>query len=73
MFKQGSVADEISRSMERELVAHQAERSHGFSKVSKAIELLGSTAALFAQAGMVEEEKEVIGVLESLVKEMEQQ
>lgn len=73
MFKQGSVADEISRSMERELVAHQAEQTHGFNKVAKAIELLGNTAVLFAQAGMVEEEKEVIGVLESLIKEMERQ
>lgn len=72
MFKQGSIADEISCSMERELVAHQAEKTHGFSKVAKAIELLGNTATLFAQAGMTEEEREVIGVLESLVKEMEQ-
>lgn len=72
MFKRGSVADEVSSIMEKELISRQAEQVHGLTKVAKAIELLGDAASLFAKAGMLEEEKEIVDVLGSLLHKMEQ-
>jgi hypothetical protein len=71
MFKQGSIADEICSSMEKELVSHQVEKQHGFSKVAKAADLLNAAATLFAEAGMSEEAEEITDVLERLANRLE--
>jgi hypothetical protein len=70
MFKQGSIADEVASSMERELMSLQTERSHGFQKVAKATDLLHAAAELFANAGMSEEAENTLGVIRSLEQQL---
>lgn len=67
MFKQASIEDEIYRSMEKQLVAHQTEEKQGLKKLAKAADLLQAAASIFEQAGMVEEAEEVTDVLRGFV------
>jgi hypothetical protein len=69
MFKYGSIEDEIYRSMEKQLVAEQVEKKHGFNKLAKAADYLNAAASLFEQAGMSQEAKETTMVLYSLAME----
>ena len=66
MFKIGSFEDEIFRSMEKTLVSHQVEKTHGFDKLAKAADLLNAAAQLFDKAGMHEEAAEITEVLQGL-------
>lgn len=66
MYKQGSVEDEIYRSMETTLVKNQVEDRHGFNKLAKAADLLNTAAVIFDQAGMYQESEEVVKVLQSM-------
>ncbi len=66
MFKTGSFEDEIFRSMEKTLVSHQVEKTHGFDKLAKAADLLNAAAQLFDKAGMHEEAAEITEVLQGL-------
>lgn len=66
MFKQGSCADEMFRSMEQFLVSNQAETHYGFSKIAKATDLLSLAASIFDEAGMQEEANDITKIIEGL-------
>ncbi len=68
MFKSGTIADEIYRSMGQNLVSNQTENNHGFDKLAKAIDYLNSAASIFEAAGMQEQADEIIEVLQELAK-----
>lgn len=70
MFKTASFEEEIYKSMEKSLVANQAEKSHGFNKLAKAAECLNAAAEIFDQAGMQTEAAEVTEVLQGLVEHL---
>lgn len=70
MFKNNSFEDEIYRSMERSLVKAQKEEQYGFDKLAKAIDYLNAAAAIFEQAGMVEEAHEITNVLSDLSSDL---
>lgn len=71
MFKQGSCENELFRSMEQVLVKNQADKaSHGLTKIAKAVDYLNEAAAIFEQAGMMEEAELVAQALQSLVKDL---
>ena len=71
MFNKISAADEIYRSMEQTLVKSQVENEHGFNRVATAVDLLNTAAAIFEQAGMLEEAAEITEVLQNLAKDIE--
>lgn len=73
MFKQGSVEDEIFRSMETSLVKNQVEDRHGFDKLAKAADLLSIAAEIFDNAGMFQESDEIAEILKSLSKDVNDQ
>ncbi|CAB4197103.1 hypothetical protein UFOVP1290_623 [uncultured Caudovirales phage] len=68
MYKIGSFEQELYESMEKKLVSNQTEAKYGFDRLSKAADFLNSAAELFENAGMHKEAKEVISVIQSLVK-----
>lgn len=70
MFKQGSIEDELYRSMETSLVKNQTEDTHGFTRLAKAVDYLNTAAIIFDQAGMVKEAAEITQILAELVKEL---
>lgn len=67
MFKQGSHADEIFRSMEGVLVKNQTTNIHE-NKLSRAVNYLNDAAVIFKQAGMVSEANDIALVIRSLIK-----
>ena len=71
MFKQGSVEDEIYRSMETTLVKNQTENVHGIQKLAKAVDLLNTAAEIFDQAGMNEESRQITEILRNLAKDVQ--
>jgi hypothetical protein len=73
MFKQGSVEDEIYRSMETTLVKNQVENRHGFNKLAKAADLLSTAAEIFDKANMFQESDEIAEILKNLSKDVNDQ
>lgn len=71
MFKQGSVGDEVFRSMEKTLVKNQTENTHGLNKLAKAVDYLNDAASIFDNAGMVDEANQITEVLQALSKSFE--
>lgn len=70
MFKKSSFEDEIYQSMEKNLISHQVENIHGFSKIAKAVECLNAAVDIFEQAGMNNTAIEVTQVLQDLAKDI---
>lgn len=68
MFKQGSVADEVSGSMEKELLSLQGEENKDLVMAAKAAKLLNKAGLLFIKAGMTEEAEDVANVMSSLAQ-----
>lgn len=66
MFKQASFADEIYRSMEKQLVDNQVENQHGFKRLAQATDLLNKAAEIFEQAGMDETADDITELLQNL-------
>lgn len=66
MFKQASFADEIYRSMEKQLVDNQLEDQHGFKRLAQATDLLSQAAETFEQAGMTEIADDITELLQNL-------
>lgn len=71
MFKQGSIADELYRSMEKSLVKNQAEKNtHELTRLAQAVDYLNDAAAIFERAGMTEEADMITEVLAGLAKDL---
>lgn len=70
MWKSGSFENEVFRSMEKTLVNNQVETKHGFSKLTKAADLLSMAAAIFSEAGMLQESKDIENILHDLIKDL---
>lgn len=70
MFKIASFENEIYESMEKQLVANQTEDRLGVQKLARAAEYLISAAQVFEQAGMAEEAKMIVEVLQELAQEI---
>lgn len=68
MFKQGSVADEVSGSMEKELLSLQGEENKDLVMAAKAAKLLNEAGLLFIKAGMTEEAEDIANVMSSLTQ-----
>ncbi len=66
MFKQASFADEIYRSMEKQLVDNQLENQHGFKRLAQATDLLSKAAEIFENAGMTETADDITELLQNL-------
>lgn len=72
MFKQASFEDEIFRSMEKTLVKNQAEqKTHGLTRLAKAVDFLNHAADIFDRAGMTEEADMIAGILAGLAKDLQ--
>ena len=56
--------------MEKQLVSNQVEKSYGFNKLAKAVELISAAAEIFEQAGMQQEAKEITEVLQELTQQL---
>jgi hypothetical protein len=70
MFKIGNFADELSHSMEKNLVSHHTETKFGFDKLAKAVDYLNAAAAVFEKAGMHTQAIEVTEVLRELAAQL---
>lgn len=66
MFKQSSFEEDIYKSMEQHLMAHQVENQHGFNKLTKAADYLNSAAQLFDKAGLHSQAAKITELLQEL-------
>jgi hypothetical protein len=70
MFKRDNNEDELFRSMEKSLIAHQTEKQHNLDKVTQVTGLLSTASEIFDQAGMTSEADEILAIVEGLVKDL---
>jgi hypothetical protein len=70
LFNVSNFEDELYRSMENTLIKNQAENTHGFNKLARAIELLNTAASIFDQAGMLQEAVDITSILNALAKDI---
>lgn len=68
MYKIGSFANDIESTMEKELIANQIEKIHGFNKLAKAVEYLNSAATIFEEANLPDVSDQITEILKSLTK-----
>ena len=70
MFGNGGFEDEIYESMKKQLMSNQLEKTHGFNKLSEAVDCLNFAAKTFEQAGMIQESIEVNNILSEITQEI---
>lgn len=68
MFKIGSFEQELSSSMEKNLVVNQVEKNFGLNKLAQAADYLNNAAEIFEQAGMGDIAFDITQVIENLSK-----
>ena len=68
MFKDDSSDNDIITFMEKALLANQTERTHGFDKLARAVDLLNKAASILDEAEMIDESEDISKILESLTK-----
>ncbi len=73
MFNDDDIANELYRSMEKQLVSNQLENKYAFNKFAKTLDYLKQAADIFDQAGMHQEANEVTQVISSFAKKLHNQ